>query len=69
MNRPLREDRGVGRLHVRVRPDHCGDAPVEPAASAAFSLVASAWTSTSDRCLAAGLVGEVVDDSNIEVAG
>ena len=31
---------------MRVRAEHRGDAAVEPRASATFSLVASAWTST-----------------------
>ena len=61
--RPAGKHAGVGRLDVRVRPEHRGDPPVEPRASATFSLVASAWTSTTTTGVAAArLLDEVVDD-------
>ena len=48
-----REHAGVGSLHVGVRAEHGRHAPVEPGRRATFSLVASAWTSTTitgSRC-------------------
>ena len=42
-----REHSGVVRLDVRVGPDRGGGAPVQHARGAIFSLVASAWKSTT----------------------
>ena len=53
----------VVRLHVRVRTDYRGDASVEPRAIATFSLVASAWkSSTTTGALLARVVDECIDN-------
>jgi len=61
--RAARKHARVGRLHVRVRADHCGDAPVEPARQRHFlARRLGVEVDDDDRRLSAGVLDELVDD-------
>ena len=63
-------DAGVARLDVRVRADHRGDRPSSQRATATFSLVASAWKSTTTTAACrARLLDELVEDLERPVGG
>ena len=60
---PFGRTRRVGRLHVRVRADDRGDAPVEPARERGLlARRLGVDVDEDDRCLAPRLLDEVVDD-------